>query len=259
MNEKQVKPSANIIGIVFPVYYGTLPVIVKEFAGKLEGIEGKYIFAVSNYGGAAGDSLRALRRIIEFRGGELKGSYGIHMPQNSFRKFWENQEKTLARSEQKLDAIAENAKAGRRGKFFWSWLFSALLEPLNLLVQLLTRRSLSQLTGAPRESALDEMIRMIGNSYSVGDECTECGICAEVCPVDNIKMVESRPVWLDHCENCLACYNFCPHKAIRGGVAEEDYHYRHPDVTANTMMEARRKGSPSSFKSVNNRDEKKNQ
>jgi len=35
---------------------------------------------------------------------------------------------------------------------------------------------------------------------------------------------------LHGCENCLACYNWCPTNAIHGGIAKSGYRYRHPDV-----------------------------
>jgi ferredoxin len=239
IGEGSVVPEGRIVGIVFPVYYASLPVIVKEFAAKLEGIEGCYIFAVANYGGAAGDSLRILRRIIQSKGGKLMGSYGIHMPQNAFRKFWENPERISSKAERKLDTIAENAKAGRRGRFLGSWLTNALIEPLNLILSPLSKRGLVQLTGASNDESMDDLIRMAGRSFAVGEECTGCGICERVCPVNNIKLVDGRPKWLDHCENCLACYNFCPSETIGDGVVDGDYRYHHPDVTAAQMIESR--------------------
>jgi MinD superfamily P-loop ATPase len=38
-----------------------------------------------------------------------------------------------------------------------------------------------------------------------------------VCPVGNVTMNESKPVWSDHCELCLACRHWCPRKAIHFG------------------------------------------
>jgi len=31
-----------------------------------------------------------------------------------------------------------------------------------------------------------------------------------VCPVNNIEMVDKKPVWQNRCESCLACINWCP-------------------------------------------------
>lgn len=52
------------------------------------------------------------------------------------------------------------------------------------------------------------------------DRCVKCGICANVCPVGNIKGGHGEyPVWLHHkdCLTCFTCYHHCPHHAIEFG------------------------------------------
>ena len=49
------------------------------------------------------------------------------------------------------------------------------------------------------------------------DRCVKCGICANVCPVGDIKGGHGEyPVWLHHkdCLTCFTCYHHCPHHAI---------------------------------------------
>jgi flavodoxin len=89
IDREKIEPAADVVGIVFPVYYADLPNIVRRFAEKLETTEGKYIFAISNYGGGAGDSLKTLDRILRSRGKALSAGFGVHMPQNAFHKPWE--------------------------------------------------------------------------------------------------------------------------------------------------------------------------
>ncbi|MCE4600458.1 MAG: ATP-binding protein [Desulfurococcales archaeon] len=53
-------------------------------------------------------------------------------------------------------------------------------------------------------------------AYIKEELCTQCGVCAEVCPYDAVEVVEGRHVinkWL--CEGCLTCALACPEKAIR--------------------------------------------
>jgi MinD superfamily P-loop ATPase len=73
---------------------------------------------------------------------------------------------------------------------------------------------------------------LCGTSFAADEKCTGCGTCARVCAVGNIEIVHARPVWQNRCENCLACYNWCPTNAIHGALANKGYRYHHPDVTA---------------------------
>ena len=51
-------------------------------------------------------------------------------------------------------------------------------------------------------------------------EGVKCGICANVCPVGDIKGGHGEyPEWLHHkdCLTCFTCYHHCPHHAIEFG------------------------------------------
>ena len=237
INDPVVDVDSEVTGIVYPVYYGELPVIVREFAGKMANLEGKYIFAVCTFGGSAGDSLRSLRKIIRSRGGELPATYGVHMPQNAFYKFWEKHE-PLYRNwrKKKLNTVISNIKARKRGDFFTNVIFDIIFKGIQAYMRPKYKQSFIKLSGASPDLSVEELIRLNDTSFSVTDECTGCGICAKVCPVNNIIMVENRPTWQHRCENCIACYNFCPEKAIRNGIASEGYYYRHPDIKVRDMM-----------------------
>lgn len=63
LDKKKITTDADVIGIIFPVYYGDLPIIIKEFVCKLENLQKKYIFAVCTHGGAAMASLRMMRKL----------------------------------------------------------------------------------------------------------------------------------------------------------------------------------------------------
>lgn len=64
------------------------------------------------------------------------------------------------------------------------------------------------------------------------DRCVKCGICANVCPVGDIKGGHGEyPVWLHHkdCLTCFTCYHHCPHHAIEFGKQTQkkgQYYFR---------------------------------
>jgi flavodoxin len=58
MNKEYIKTDADVIGIVFPIYYASndkgVPLIIERFVGKLNDISSKYVFAVCTSGYTSG-------------------------------------------------------------------------------------------------------------------------------------------------------------------------------------------------------------
>ena len=104
------------IGVVFPVYYAGPPAAVHDFLGKIEFRGRPYVFAVAH--------LRRLRRAFlpyfkEDHAGPgirtLDACFGIHMPQNAFKKPGEKPDKLLARAQKKAEAAAEAVLRQKKG------------------------------------------------------------------------------------------------------------------------------------------------
>lgn len=238
-----ITPEGDVVGIVFPVYYGVLPCIVKDFAERLTAIEGKYVFAVPTYGGGAGASVVDLRRILKERGGRLTSWFGVHMPQNAFYKSWERYDRLFEMWRTRLEPIARRVESRIPGGLPGCVVYNALLMPLVLLTTPLSVNFLRKLTDSPRGTPIHDLIKKADTGFAVTEVCTGCGICARVCPVGNIRMTDGKPQWLHGCENCIACYNYCPQKAITSKIAQKDYFYRHPDVKATEIMAQRGESS----------------
>ena len=49
------------------------------------------------------------------------------------------------------------------------------------------------------------------------DKCISCGKCSNICPLNNIKLVDGLPKWNDNCTHCMACISYCPTEAIEYG------------------------------------------
>ncbi|MCK5845578.1 MAG: EFR1 family ferrodoxin [Victivallales bacterium] len=69
--------------------------------------------------------------------------------------------------------------------------------------------------------------------------CVKCGLCAGLCPVDNISASENGMVWGRNCQLCLRCVNFCPHNAVRNRFGGFLIHpYRAEGVKADDLLES---------------------
>ncbi|HWT73382.1 MAG TPA: EFR1 family ferrodoxin [Mobilitalea sp.] len=59
-----------------------------------------------------------------------------------------------------------------------------------------------------------------GKQIKVNSSCNGCGICQKGCPVDNIRIVNKKPVFDRKCSVCLKCIYACPKKALQPTIAK---------------------------------------
>ena len=73
-----------------------------------------------------------------------------------------------------------------------------------------------------------DAIHVTGNLAEIDyDKCVGCGKCAKMCPLNNIELKNSKPVWGKNCTHCMACICLCPTEAIEYGkksVGKPRYH-----------------------------------
>jgi len=248
MNQEHITTEADVIGIIFPVYYTgiiNIPLIVQRFVMKLENINKLYIFAVCTYGGGFGTTLKLLDKMIKSRGGRLSSGFGIQMPQNAFAKPFENKEKLYQNwKKKKLATICECVIKEQECKLDTD---AILIKPVvnflerimkNAILKPIFLKSMYNTAGFKKNPNLpiEEIISLMDNSYHADENCTSCNTCAKVCLVHNIKLVDDKPAWQHHCETCLACIKWCPQNAIHGyGELPKSYH--HPDVMISDMQQ----------------------
>ena len=252
MNNQSIKTSAGNIGIVFPSYmahlYG-IPLIVERFVKKLEDIGSKYIFAVCTCGGYesvnALPTLKNLAKLIKSLGGKLSAEYSIRLPMNNLDyshipiPIDKNQETMFKKCEIKLDIICQRIISGEKDKHrVIKLLFNISMTPVYLMLQNSYLRALKKYSREPDDTNLKyyELMPLTDKSIYVDEKCDGCGICAKVCPVQNIEIIESKPVWQHHCEMCYACDEWCPVKAIHHWGRAAGIKYHHPNVNISDMF-----------------------
>nr|WP_292518092.1 EFR1 family ferrodoxin [Methanoculleus sp.] len=222
----EIRPDAERIGIVCPVYFSGLPAMVESFAERLDLALADYVFSVVTHGGGGGSAaLRQLDGVLGERGGRgLDAGFAVRMPGNYILMYGspagEKRDRLLAAAGAELEAIAGRIRQGERVKLPNS--------PVARLVKaIMYPRFRSRVHGDDRK-------------FTVSEACTSCGTCASICPAGNIEIIDGRPVWNHRCELCCGCIHLCPAEAIQAGKRTEGrQRYRHPDLT---IVDWRRSG-----------------
>jgi ferredoxin len=205
-----------VVGIVFPVYDWSLPPVVKDFLMGLDVSKAQYIFAVATCNFLPGYALDKVDRLLRDKGKGLNAGFFIRMPGTYLPMYGANSPRTQARKlaakSKKTDRIARIVRDRRRHRIEHSLLlFDRLLAP-------------------KMERHIEHFADMDGQ-FVVETGCTGCGICAQVCPFDNIEIVDQIPRWRHHCQQCLACVHFCPNECIQiGDKTRGKKRYRNPAV-----------------------------
>lgn len=210
-------PQAERVGIICPVYFSGLPLMVAGFAGRLDLSHAQYTFSVVTYGGSGGSSaLGQLNRILKERNRGLDAGFMVKMPGNYILMYTspagKKREKMLAMADSQIAGIAGAVSRCEKRKLPSSFL-------ANLVHSLAYPRFASRVHEDDRK-------------FTVSESCTSCGICSAICPAENIELVEGKPVWKHRCELCCGCIHLCPVEAIQAGSGTVSrQRYRNPSVS----------------------------
>lgn len=211
------------IGLVFPLHYFGLPPAVRRFAASLELQDARYVFAVvtcgSRYISAA---LHQLDGLLRVGGRGLDAGFIVPMVSSYIPLAAvppaEKRRQALAGADAELGRIAGLIAARKRVGV--PEYLRHLAQPLNFYWR--TRL----LPGAHRR-------------FFLSPGCTGCGLCAQVCPADNIRLVDGQPGWGADCRECLACLHFCPGECIQFGRSPGRERYHHPAVNAADIVQGK--------------------
>lgn len=187
------------IGFVCPVYNLGLPVIIIDFVKYLNlNIKDNYVFTAVTYGGFSGGASRMLKSLLAEKGIGVNAAYSVKMP-DTWTPVYDVSDKEKIRkinkkADKSTDKIIKKIKRNSSGNFD------------------LRRLPCCEIFYKDYEN----MRRT--ETLSVKGDCTGCGKCAELCPVDAIEIQNGKPIWVkEKCTMCLGCLHRCPEFAIQRG------------------------------------------
>jgi ferredoxin len=201
------------VGFVYPTYFWGLPKRVIEFVEntRLDNAGDVYYYAVATYGGAAGNALYQLCKL-------LRNKQGIKLHYGQKLRMFANYVVIYDMSEK----VAEIARESNEK-----------LLPIIGAIRMRKSNRIHKLTGIFK-FINDGFIKKVSNmdrDFTVNSDCTGCGICGEVCPAKNIVMADNRPQYGHHCEQCVACIQYCPQRAINyKNVTQGRRRYTNPEI-----------------------------
>ena len=204
--------TADQVGFVFPVHRASLPEMVRGFIEKMPKREDCYYFAVSTYTVFGWNEFWDIDEILGSENCWLNYATGVRTmgnvgPVDPGSKVIDNRIRQIS---EQVDEIVEAVGNYQENTFRRSSkLFGKLVRFY---------------TGRRRQSIV----------FKVDNRCKKCGICAQVCPAQNIVMQgdedsNSAPIRSNKCEACYACLHWCPTNAI-GTMRRIHTHYHHPNI-----------------------------
>ena len=208
------------IGFVYPVYFWGLPKRVIEFVENmnLDNNKNSYYYSIATYGGLAGNAVYQLYELL-FNKYNIKLNYGrtLKMFANYIVAYNMSGkiEKITKSSDKKLVSIVNSIKIKRNNKI----------------------NKLTKIFNSINKDFVEKVSNM-DKDFTVNDNCINCSICEKVCPVKNIEIVDKKPRYKHHCEQGVACIQFCPQKAINySNVTQNRRRYTNPEINYNELYE----------------------
>lgn len=196
---------------VVPTYGWRIPRIVEKWIDETRFSGAFKVWFVMDCGGEIGDADKYIRRLCSRKSFDYMGVKQIVMPENYVAMFGvpnaEQAARIIEKAQPDITDASETIKAEK--KF-----------------------------AQPRRNAYDKLMSDIVNpvfykffvkadAFTANDKCIGCGKCAKMCPLNNIELKNSKPVWDKNCTHCMACICLCPTEAIEYGkksVGKPRYH-----------------------------------
>lgn len=222
----EIPENVKTVGIFFPVYCFGLPQVVRRFVSRITVSDRKvYFYSCCTSGGVKGYASQVLQEALKRRKIALDAAFHLKMPSNyiAFTAPPKKSrcEKLYRDAVEKIQRYAAIVKARRKHH-------PLRVFPFDLWGELVAKNAVSYLSDYDKYFWLNE-------------NCDGCETCEKVCPAANIIIRNHMPTWRNHCEQCMACLQWCPKQAIQfRQTSVKRARYHHPEITVEEVINRRK-------------------
>lgn len=222
---------AEEIGFVFPTYCFTAPAIVQEFIER-SAFNADYYFAVATYGAHTTRLPEIFGDFARKHGMEMNYISTVQMVDTYLPFFDQEVEQAMEKhTPEQIAKVKEEINART------NFILPVTQEDKDYY------EGYYMFSGRDRVKAAKTRSEKIVFST---EDCIGCGICTSVCPHGSWQIVDGKSIANGECENCLACVQNCPRKAISiiptppepEQEANRNARYRNPNVKLIDIIKA---------------------
>lgn len=191
----------NFIVLAYPVQFSNAPVMVRNFIRSHSGLwKGKKVLCVATMALFSGDGAGCSARLLNQYGAKVVGGLHIQMPDSIcdvklLKKSIEKNRRTIQSADKKIEKWAEKIKHGKYpkdGLYFYDGIMGFICQRFWFY-------------GKTKDYS---------DKIKINHNCTGCGLCVRLCPMENLILKDSKIIAGNHCTMCYRCISSCPQQAI---------------------------------------------
>lgn len=193
--------SATSFVFVVPTYAWQIPHIVRDWIRRTKFGGNRKAYFVMTCGDSIGNAGEYIEKLCAKKGFQYMGCAKIIMPENYIAMFQApERDEALRIIDRALPAIDDVIEVIKKGEGIPQKKITVAGKISTALVNKIFYPAFVH-----------------AKPFYTTEVCIGCGKCETVCPMNNIDIIDGRPVWDDHCTQCMACICGCPEKAIEYG------------------------------------------